>query len=400
MATVDLTAAAERSKGILEKRLNAKDKGAVKQQLADAANVDKKDVSDKNLVAVNEMKRGAELAQKTGQDPTALSVDQLRGLGGGDSSKDTELDKSNQKRLAQALLVGATTIIGSALGGAAGGAAGAGAAGRSIREDEAREEKEGLIAQARAEKDLERQSAIAQRTIDQQREQSKEERLAREKDREFGLKERELAIKGKEVGNKQVEATMAAVDALRKERNSLPITKDTQTSSVATQKIREAAANPSAASDLSLIFSYMKVLDPGSTVREGEFANAQNATGVPDKIRNLYEKVRTGERLNDTQRMDFLSQAERLHGSQIAKQKKVDTGYASLAKKRGLDSQDILTNFGEDEGSAAWVAQQQGGAPASVPAKVMGGIPEANAAPAIDPTKMSRAEKLKYLQGR
>lgn len=400
MATVDLTAAAERSKGILEKRLNAKDKSAVKQQLADSANVDKKDVSDKNLVAVNEMKRGAELAQKTGQDPTALSVDQLRGLGGGDASKDTERDKSNQKRLAQALLVGATTIIGSALGGAAGGAAGAGAAGRSIREDEAREEKEGLIAQARADKDLERQSAIAQRTIDQQREQSKEERLAREKEREFGLKERELAIKGREAGNKQVEATMAAVDALRKERNSLPITKDTSESSVAIQKIRESVANPSAASDISLIFNFMKVQDPKSTVREGEFATAQNAAGVEDRVRNLYQKLLNGERLSEAQRADYLAQSERLHGSQLAKQKKVDSGYASLAKKRGLDTQDILTNFGEDEGSAAWVAQQQGGVPPAVPAKVMGGVPEANAAPAIDPTKMSRAEKLKFLQGR
>lgn len=40
------------------------------------------------------------------------------------------------------------------------------------------------------------------------------------------------------------------------------------------QKVQAAAHQPSAANDLSLIFGYMKMLDPGSVVREQEFANA------------------------------------------------------------------------------------------------------------------------------
>ena len=43
-------------------------------------------------------------------------------------------------------------------------------------------------------------------------------------------------------------------------------------------------APPSGASDIALLYGYMKVLDPGSTVREGEFATASNAGGIPDKI--------------------------------------------------------------------------------------------------------------------
>lgn len=64
-----------------------------------------------------------------------------------------------------------------------------------------------------------------------------------------------------------------------------------------------------AAGDVSFIYQYMKMLDPGSVVREGEFATAQNATGVPDRIRNLYNKVATGQRLNDQQRNEFLQTA-------------------------------------------------------------------------------------------
>jgi hypothetical protein len=76
--------------------------------------------------------------------------------------------------------------------------------------------------------------------------------------------------------------------------------------------ISSAAQNPSAAGDLSLIFQYMKVLDPGSTVREGEFANAQNAAGVPDRIRNLFNNWSKGQRLDENQRQDFITQAKKI----------------------------------------------------------------------------------------
>lgn len=69
------------------------------------------------------------------------------------------------------------------------------------------------------------------------------------------------------------------------------------------------ASNPTPAGDLSLIFSYMKLLDPNSTVREGEFANAQNAGSIDDKVRNMYNKVKKGTRLTDTQRKDFVASA-------------------------------------------------------------------------------------------
>jgi len=56
----------------------------------------------------------------------------------------------------------------------------------------------------------------------------------------------------------------------------------------------------------------MKMLDPGSVVRESEFATAANAAGVPDRIRNQFNRVRTGERLAEKQRADFLNQAGKI----------------------------------------------------------------------------------------
>lgn len=64
-----------------------------------------------------------------------------------------------------------------------------------------------------------------------------------------------------------------------------------------------------AADDLALIFAFMKMLDPGSVVREGEFANAQNTAGVPDRIVNAYNRALNGTRLSDKQRNEFFQTA-------------------------------------------------------------------------------------------
>ena len=69
-----------------------------------------------------------------------------------------------------------------------------------------------------------------------------------------------------------------------------------------------------AAGQMSLIFQYMKMMDPGSTVREGEFANAQNTTGIPGQVLNAYNRAARGEYLNPTQVSEFQKQAASLYG--------------------------------------------------------------------------------------
>jgi len=102
----------------------------------------------------------------------------------------------------------------------------------------------------------------------------------------------------------------------------------------------EAAATseqPSGASDMSMIFQYMKMLDPGSTVREGEFANAQNTGTVPQRVWNKYNQmVTTGEMLDQKQRQDFMREAKSLLTAQLELQKRVDQRYEQDAKKFGI----------------------------------------------------------------
>ena len=101
------------------------------------------------------------------------------------------------------------------------------------------------------------------------------------------------------------------------------------------QKIITAADN--AAGDMSLIFQYMKLLDPGSTVREGEFANAQQATGVSGNILNLYNQALSGRRLNPQQRQDFTSSALDAVKPIIAQQRSNESFYSNLASQAGAN---------------------------------------------------------------
>lgn len=115
--------------------------------------------------------------------------------------------------------------------------------------------------------------------------------------------------------------------------------------------VRATAKDNSAAGDLSMIFAFMKMLDPNSVVREQEFANAQNAAGVPERIRNVYNKAMTGERLSEEQRNDFMRQAKALYGTRKARNDKVKSRYTEIAKRNNVDPNDVIGDLSviEDE---------------------------------------------------
>lgn len=104
--------------------------------------------------------------------------------------------------------------------------------------------------------------------------------------------------------------------------------------------------DPSAAGDLGIIFSYMKLLDPGSTVRETEQATAENARGVPDGIRNQYNRLMSGEKLTVDQRKDFLGKSGKLFKSAEAQQKKTTAEFTRLGKMNGIDPKVFIRDTG------------------------------------------------------
>ena len=137
--------------------------------------------------------------------------------------------------------------------------------------------------------------------------------------------------------------TTSGEDSLRKDfyKEASPYISISQ----AYRKIEEAAKVPSAAGDVSLIFAFMKILDPGSVVREGEFATAAQAAGIPDQVRAQYNAAVNGQKLAPAQRQDFLNQAKNLARSQ---QQMFNTQlypqFQYIAQQRGFDEKKVLTN--------------------------------------------------------
>lgn len=102
-------------------------------------------------------------------------------------------------------------------------------------------------------------------------------------------------------------------------------------------RIQASSADPTPAGDLSLIFNYMKMLDPGSVVRESEFATAENAASVPERVRKVYNKMISGEKLTHKQRTDFIDRAGKLYNKSLEGFNKRRAVYEDLAKGYGVD---------------------------------------------------------------
>lgn len=112
--------------------------------------------------------------------------------------------------------------------------------------------------------------------------------------------------------------------------------KDFYTQRDAYNRVVSSASDPSAAGDLALIFNYMKTLDPGSTVREGEFATAQNSGSAFDVVGAKYNKVMSGERLTQAQRNDFVKRAKTIFTGSQAQQDAVAKEFTARAAQYGI----------------------------------------------------------------
>jgi hypothetical protein len=132
-------------------------------------------------------------------------------------------------------------------------------------------------------------------------------------------------------------------DSFRKEFAGNKIKKDTDLRYDAYRKMKIAvnASNKEGAGgqgDVALIFEFMKMLDPTSTVREGEFATAKETGGVPESIRNTYNQLLSGAFLQPGQRQEFLAIAGDIFTSQLEQFNTEYKTYASIAER----------NFGAD----------------------------------------------------
>ena len=74
--------------------------------------------------------------------------------------------------------------------------------------------------------------------------------------------------------------------------------------------IQSSATAQSGPGDIALITGFMKMLDPGSVVRETEFATARDTAGLYTRLENSLKKAESGQFLQPSQRNEFVNLAK------------------------------------------------------------------------------------------
>ena len=104
------------------------------------------------------------------------------------------------------------------------------------------------------------------------------------------------------------------------------------------------AALGTPAGDIAVIYAYMKLQDPTSVVREGEFATAQNAGGIHETIRaRLNQAIGTG-RLTPQLRSEILGSAKATLNSRRSQFSAKQDRFTKLAKSKGIDPELVIGN--------------------------------------------------------
>lgn len=126
---------------------------------------------------------------------------------------------------------------------------------------------------------------------------------------------------------------------LRSDFRAEPIYKGFEETKAAKLQIDQAAKMATPAGDLAAATKVMKILDPGSVVRESELGMAMAATGVEDKVRNYANMVITGEKLTPSQRKDFVELSDKLYNAAAGQFNQKRGEYAGIAERNKLDVQ-------------------------------------------------------------
>lgn len=109
------------------------------------------------------------------------------------------------------------------------------------------------------------------------------------------------------------------------------------------QRMQEAANNPSPAGDLTLVYSFAKLQDPGSVVRESEFATVAAAGGLGERVQGYISKLMGEGQLTPEMRRQLVTEAGSLYNVQKRAYEAVRGQYDTLSRAYGLKPENILS---------------------------------------------------------
>jgi hypothetical protein len=100
--------------------------------------------------------------------------------------------------------------------------------------------------------------------------------------------------------------------------------------------------------DMAVVFSFMKMQDPNSAVREGEYATAENAGSATQRVIGIYNRLLEGDRLTPQQRAEFLQTAANLRNKSYEGYNAQLNRTSELAKSYQLNPERVARRYGRE----------------------------------------------------
>lgn len=166
----------------------------------------------------------------------------------------------------------------------------------------------------------------------------------------------------------QAQATRDAAKITANQNTEMKLADDYRTQSKPFKEVSDAyrqisntldKATTSPAATLAAATKFMKLLDPGSVVRESELGMALAASGVIDRAFNYYNVLQRGKVLTPTQAADFKRITGEIYKAAQQSQQAIDADYTSKATTYGLRPEMVI----QDLGQRASMPASGGGAP-------------------------------------
>jgi hypothetical protein len=146
--------------------------------------------------------------------------------------------------------------------------------------------------------------------------------------------------------NKESQRKIELTNQLRKEVSGDDLYKKAKATDMTIAQVESLAAGPqNGATDQALIMAFNKAMDPGSVVRESEFAQTQNGGGLVSKMDAYVQQLRSGQKLTPEMRENIRNTMTAIrNGNNVFLQGHISK-YNNAINSQGIDRSAI---FGDE----------------------------------------------------
>lgn len=193
-----------------------------------------------------------------------------------------------------------------------------------------------LKQQADAEK---RRAAAGDRKFEYDKEQDAQKRadaLAKIKAGAAAAKAKAEKDASEEARKREAELNKAT-NGLRQEFNDLPAVKGYDTVASSYDSLRQAYTDTSGPGAINTVFSFMKIIDPGVAVMQGDVDLIRNSGGAAAKFAGLYDSALKGNPLTPKTREDLFRQATSLYESRRKQYDAAQRKFDQIARSQKVD---------------------------------------------------------------